>query len=55
MAEETTEYTQSGNGHFLAYSIIMEKSAQPGEVGGCTLGYKWFSQLDGIHQQIDAK
>ncbi len=32
-----TEYTQSGNGHFLAYiSIMMENSAQPGVGGGCT-------------------
>ncbi len=34
----STEYTQSGNGRFLAYitSWMMEKSAQPVEGGGCT-------------------
>jgi hypothetical protein len=29
-----TEYTQSGNGHCLAHSIMMEKLAQPAEGGG---------------------
>jgi hypothetical protein len=35
---QTTEYTQNGNGNFLAYvnSIMMEKSAQTGEGGGST-------------------
>ncbi len=27
-----TEYTQTGNGHFLAHMMV--KSAQPGKVGG---------------------
>ncbi len=34
---QATEFTQSGNCHFLAYiPSVMEKSAQPGEGGGCT-------------------
>jgi hypothetical protein len=33
--ERTTEYTQSGNGHFLAYiSSMVEKLAQAGDGGG---------------------
>ncbi len=31
----TTEFKQSGNGHFfVVHSIMMEKLAQPGEGGG---------------------
>jgi hypothetical protein len=34
----STEYTQSGNAHFLAYdSSVIEKSALAGEGEGCTL------------------
>ncbi len=33
--EESTKYTQSGNGRFLVY-IMMEKLAQAGESVGCT-------------------
>ncbi len=35
-AGSSTEYTQSGNGHVLSgiHSIMMEKSAQPGDDGG---------------------